>query len=152
MYATNSGADSFYLMDRTTGATTLIGALGGSTNPNGLAYNPDNQQLYMVDNTQDRLYTIDLVSGAATEVGPTGTGNLLGLVWIPSPPAFAPGDMNCDGLVNNFDIDPFVLALSEPDAYRLAYPDCDIMNADVNNDGLVNNFDIDPFVALISGG
>ena len=63
-----------------------------------------------------------------------------------------PGDLNCDGLVNNFDIDPFVLALTNPEQYALSFPECDILNADVNDDGVVNNFDIDPFVALISGG
>jgi hypothetical protein len=63
-----------------------------------------------------------------------------------------PGDMNCDGIVNNFDIDPFVLALSDPGAYQAAFPNCDINNADANGDGQINNFDIDPFVALISGG
>jgi hypothetical protein len=63
-----------------------------------------------------------------------------------------PGDLNCDGLVNNFDIDPFVLALSNPAAYAQAYPNCDIRNADIDGNGLVNNFDIDPFVALLSGG
>jgi hypothetical protein len=62
------------------------------------------------------------------------------------------GDLNCDGVVNNFDIDPFVLALSNPAAYAAAYPDCDAANADINGDGVVNNFDIDPFVALLSGG
>jgi len=60
--------------------------------------------------------------------------------------------MNCDGLVNNFDIDPFVLALSNPAGYAQAFPDCDLRNGDINGDGVVNNFDIDPFVALISGG
>jgi len=63
-----------------------------------------------------------------------------------------PGDMDCDGLVNNFDIDPFVLAISDPGAYEAAYPDCPLSNGDINEDGVVNNFDIDPFVALISGG
>ncbi|MBL8880015.1 MAG: hypothetical protein JNG88_12920 [Phycisphaerales bacterium] len=62
------------------------------------------------------------------------------------------GDANCDGEVNNFDIDPFVLALTNPSAYAAAHPDCTIDNADVNMDGAVNNFDIDPFVALITGG
>jgi hypothetical protein len=62
------------------------------------------------------------------------------------------GDMNCDGLVNNFDITPFVLALSSPAGYAEAYPDCDIANGDINGDGLVNNFDITPFVALLTGG
>ncbi|MGE0481067.1 MAG: hypothetical protein AB7Q17_11405 [Phycisphaerae bacterium] len=61
-----------------------------------------------------------------------------------------PGDLNCDGLVNNFDIDPFVLALTDPASYAAAFPTCDISRADVNDDGLVNNFDIDPFVALLT--
>ena len=63
-----------------------------------------------------------------------------------------PGDMNCDGLVNNFDIDPFVLAISDPNAYGLAYPGCDILSADIDENGLVNNFDIDPFVQCLTGG
>jgi hypothetical protein len=63
------------------------------------------------------------------------------------------GDMNCDGLVNNFDIDPFVLALTNPAAYASAYRNCDARNADVNHDGSSNNFDIDPFVlCLVNGG
>lgn len=62
------------------------------------------------------------------------------------------GDLNCDGVVNNFDIDPFVLALTDPAGYAAAYPECDIALGDVNGDGAVNNFDIDPFVALLTGG
>jgi hypothetical protein len=65
---------------------------------------------------------------------------------------WARGDLNCDGLVNNFDIDPFVLALSDPTAYAAAFPECDRTNADVNEDGRVDNFDIDPFVVLLGGG
>jgi len=60
------------------------------------------------------------------------------------------GDLNCDGVVNNFDIDPFVLALTDPAGYKAAYPNCDIMLADCNGDGAVNNFDIDPFVDLLT--
>ena len=62
------------------------------------------------------------------------------------------GDMNCDGVVNNFDIDAFVLALTNPVLYQTMYPDCDIMNGDMNGDGVLNNFDIDPFVAALAGG
>lgn len=62
------------------------------------------------------------------------------------------GDLNCDGLVNNFDINAFVIALSDPALYQEMYPGCDRNNADINGDGLVNNFDIDPFVALLAGG
>jgi hypothetical protein len=91
MYATNSGSDSFYSMNRATGATTLIGALTGPTNPNGVAYNFDNDTMYLVDNSTDTLYTIDLTTGAATVVGSTGTGNLLGLVYIAAAAVPEPG-------------------------------------------------------------
>jgi hypothetical protein len=63
-----------------------------------------------------------------------------------------PGDLNCDGLINAFDIDPFVLALTDPAAYAEAYSDCPIQNADCNGDGLVNAFDIDPFVVCLTEG
>ena len=59
------------------------------------------------------------------------------------------GDANCDGVVNLFDIDPFVLAMSDPSGYEAAYPDCDRMLADTDGDGSVSNFDIDPFVATL---
>ncbi len=62
-----------------------------------------------------------------------------------------PGDVNCDGLVNAHDIDPFVLALVDPEEYKIAYPGCLLTSADCNGDGLVNTFDIDPFVRLLTG-
>ena len=62
------------------------------------------------------------------------------------------GDLNCDGVCDAIDVEPFVLALVNPDAYELAYPDCDIMLADANRDGNVNLFDIDAFVALLARG
>ncbi|MBU0718066.1 MAG: hypothetical protein KJ749_07450 [Planctomycetes bacterium] len=65
--------------------------------------------------------------------------------------AYGLGDLNCDGAVNAFDIDPFVLALTDPAGYAAAWPNCDIMNGDINGDGVVNAFDIDPFVDLLTG-
>jgi hypothetical protein len=72
-------------------------------------------------------------------------------IWgvVPVPPLL--GDLNCDGVLNAFDIDPFVLALTDPAGYETAYPDCNRMLADCNNDGVVNAFDIDPFVGLLTG-
>lgn len=61
-------------------------------------------------------------------------------------------DTNCDGVVNAFDIDPFVLALTNQAAYEARFPDCSLMSADVSGDGLVNAFDIDPFVQALVGG
>ncbi len=63
-----------------------------------------------------------------------------------------PGDLNCDGVVNFDDIDPFVVALTGQAAYEAEYPGCRWLNADCNNDGQVNFNDIDAFVNLLSGG
>lgn len=62
------------------------------------------------------------------------------------------GDLNCDGLVNFGDINPFILALADPADYQNVFPACDIRNADVNQDCRVGFGDINPFVALLSGG
>jgi glucose/arabinose dehydrogenase/plastocyanin len=83
-----------------------------------------------------------MASATGTPFGTTGVVLRLALL----------GDINCDGLLNAFDIDPFVLALTNPTGYAAQFPDCDIRNADVNGDGLVNAFDIDPFVLVLTGG
>ena len=75
----------------------------------------------------------------------TSTGALLGVLY-------ACGDLNCDGAVNLFDIDPFVVALTVPSQYAQLYPDCDLTLADVNGDGWIDLFDVGPFVALLTGG
>jgi hypothetical protein len=62
------------------------------------------------------------------------------------------GDLNCDGIVGFDDINPFVLAISDPAAYVATYPDCDILNGDCNGDGFVDFDDINAFVVLLSGG
>jgi hypothetical protein len=61
-----------------------------------------------------------------------------------------PGDMDCDGEIGFGDINPFVLALSNPTAWQSQYPDCDIMNGDINGDGEFDFKDINPFVLLLS--
>jgi len=59
-----------------------------------------------------------------------------------------PGDMNCDGIVDFDDIDPFVEALGYPGGAGWPYA-CPWINGDCNGDGQVNFDDIDPFVGLI---
>ncbi len=62
------------------------------------------------------------------------------------------GDANCDDELNAFDIDPFVLALTDRALWEDTYWWCDYLCAnDVNRDGAVNAFDIDPFVELLTG-
>ncbi len=61
-----------------------------------------------------------------------------------------PGDLNCDGSVDFGDINPFVLRLSDPAAYQVAYPNCPDANGDINGDGSVDFGDINPFVTLLA--
>jgi len=63
-----------------------------------------------------------------------------------------PGDVNCDGTVDFADINPFVLALTDPAGYAAAYPECTIFNADAKGDGYVDFRDIVFFVRLLTDG
>jgi hypothetical protein len=91
-----------------------------------------------------------LVDGRYVYVtGGEGANSGVGLAIIEMPAM--PGDLNCDGAINGYDIDPFVLALTDPAGYAAAFSGCDLMAADCNGDGAVNGYDIDPFVALLVG-
>ncbi|TWT42289.1 hypothetical protein RAS1_34190 [Phycisphaerae bacterium RAS1] len=81
-----------------------------------------------------------------------GAFTLTGGFWAGAGTASGLGDMNCDGSTDILDINPFVLALSDPLTYAAVYPNCDINNGDINGDGEVNVLDINPFVALLAGG
>ncbi|MCG3127027.1 MAG: hypothetical protein CHACPFDD_01883 [Phycisphaerae bacterium] len=62
------------------------------------------------------------------------------------------GDANCDGHVDGFDVDGFVLLLTDPSAYDALFPDCDGQTfCDMNDDGSVNGFDVDGFVDALTG-
>jgi hypothetical protein len=62
---------------------------------------------------------------------------------------FATGDLNCDGRIDAFDIEAFVLALADRERYELAHPSCDPQLADLNADGAVDAFDIEPFIGAL---
>jgi len=72
-------------------------------------------------------------------------------LWATVPVQILVGDVNCDGEVNLLDINPFVLALTNPAGYEAQYPDCPFENRDINGDGLCNLNDINPFVRLLTG-
>jgi hypothetical protein len=100
----------------------------------------------------------DILGGQPISLNPTqfhsaeslfpGATPLLQVTYRPSDGLL--GDLNCDGTVDGFDIDPFVLALSDPGAYAAQFADCNVLNADVNADGAIDGFDIDAFAALVS--
>jgi hypothetical protein len=115
----------------------------GTTWQPGLLDIPGTYEAPLVDSASDRGETL-LVFDASTITSRLG----LWATWLRAP---NPGDMNCDLLVDAFDIDPFVAALTDAEAYAAAYPECYRLNADCNYDGAVNAFDIDPFVELLVG-
>ncbi|TWT41974.1 Carboxylesterase NlhH [Phycisphaerae bacterium RAS1] len=61
------------------------------------------------------------------------------------------GDLNCDGVVDVLDINPFILALADAAGYAAAFPDCSRNSADINDDGQVNVLDINAFITLVAG-
>ncbi len=69
----------------------------------------------------------------------------------PSNPCTAVGDLDCDGSTGVADINPFVLALTDPEAYALAHPDCDRFAADCSKDGRITVSDVNCFVKLVTG-
>jgi probable HAF family extracellular repeat protein len=70
--------------------------------------------------------------------------------WLAAIPPVLLGDVNCDGSVGFGDINPFVLLLADPAAWRQTYAGCPLANGDINQDGLVDFGDINPFIALLS--
>jgi len=61
------------------------------------------------------------------------------------------GDLNCDGTVSPEDIAPFVLALTDPDAYASAFPACSASRADLNADARTDGLDVQAFVNVLTG-
>ncbi len=59
------------------------------------------------------------------------------------------GDTNCDGGIDFFDIDPFLLALFNPAQYASTFCGGSICAADIDCSGQVDFFDIDPFLACL---
>jgi len=60
------------------------------------------------------------------------------------------GDMNGDGELDRFDVDAFVLALIDPEAYAGQFPDLDrTLRGDINGDGGLDALDVESFVDLL---
>ena len=64
-------------------------------------------------------------------------------------PAVVLGDMNCDGVVDSDDINPFVLALIDPPGFATQYPNCDLMRGDMQPDGHVDGADVQSFIDML---
>ncbi len=115
------------------------------------------------DTTLDPNYPADwyLEGEGAGSAGPpqavrffAGSPSLMTTGWdnFCLAPGVGTGDLNCDGVIDFGDINPFVMLLSDPAGYQAAFPNCCVQNGDCNLDGVVDFGDINPFVALLSGG
>jgi hypothetical protein len=131
------------------GNAETVGPTGPETSP-GWFYHEFNVQDFVALTDQVRLRFIASDEGDGSLV--EAALDDFSIATLNCDDTWQPGDLNCDGLINAFDIDPFVLALTDPGAYGSAYPGCNHMLADVNGDGTVNAFDIDPFVLVLTGG
>lgn len=70
--------------------------------------------------------------------------------WRPPPVRDVAGDCNCDGVLDFADINPFLLAMSNPLGYAAEWPRCPGARADVNRDGTVDAADAQWLVTLLS--
>ena len=82
----------------------------------------------------------------------TTAGGQVSAYWARWGCPYRHADLNCDGSLDFGDINPFVLALTNPTQYDVDYPDCDFLLADMNCDGTAWFEDINPFVACLSYG
>jgi hypothetical protein len=86
---------------------------------------------------------VDIASGTSTDVNANS---------IPDE-CESVGDVNCDGVTDLADINPFVLFLSNFVGWQAEFPGCDPLNGDINGDGTYGQeclSDINPFVDLIT--
>jgi len=96
---------------------------------------------------EDATFTETFSSGGVSgEATVTLNGDLLGTAPV------RVGDMNGDGQVDNLDINPFVLALTDAAAFEAQFGVEPVNVGDVNADGQFNNLDINPFVATLTDG
>ena len=74
-----------------------------------------------------------------------GDFELVGGFWAVAAAAPCdPCDMDCDGMVNAFDIEPFLELLFDPNPQP-----CAPCTGDVDGNGDINSFDIEPFLECL---
>ncbi len=157
-----------YLWQPGTGA--LVRTLdAGDAYISDVAFSPDGQTMMAAVSTasfERRIRFWNVADGALLETLNPGDDVVNSVAWSPSAatiayglsngevvvarnPLMLAGDVNCDGLVDFGDINPFVAAITDEALYRATYPNCDPMYADVTGDGAADFGDINPFVALL---
>ncbi len=129
----------------------LQGTLGDVQSAGGFVFVTDNSTA--IDGIQG-IYSFTLnPDGTLTQNGPIAS--TLGIAprsiatWLPP---FTPGDMNCDGVLDENDVGPFVLALIDPQGYEDAFPGCPASNGNIISRDEFNGLDIAAFADALLGG
>ena len=144
-YQQGRGSHQLMRLDITSGELHEIGHVVLGSHPNqSIAFTPDGRLFAVGDPFFAELNPEDAT--IISELPLNGDYRGLALAQGPSPPV---GDLNCDLFVNAFDIEPFIVALFEPENYPVLYPDCDINLGDINGDGSIDPLDIEPFLNLL---
>lgn len=93
--------------------------------------------------TVSNLAFSDLIEGTHIDLG-GGADEIFGITTIVVEGKQAPllGDVNCDGLVNLLDVDPFITLINRGGFST---------KADMNEDGAVNLLDVVPFIDALGG-
>ena len=153
LYAFDIGGDVLYSVDPMSGATTFVGQPGGDANfAQGMDFDPVSNVLYQSVYTGGGTGSYgswDLDTGTFTEIlplpmfeDPIGTGYEFEMA-IRGEAGGLLGDVNCDGVVDLLDINPFVNLITTGGFSA---------KADINGDGAVDLLDVAPFVAILTGG
>jgi hypothetical protein len=144
------GTDFGWGIDVADGAVYVVGSTidGSDTDALLLAYDTDLNLLWSYswggtgDDSANDIAVQDGILYVAGTLGDEAFVEAYGVV----------GDLNCDGVVDFRDINPFVLYLSNFTVWQETYTDCPPQNGDINSDGAYSSFaDINPFVALLTG-
>ncbi|MDX2200668.1 MAG: S8 family serine peptidase [Phycisphaerae bacterium] len=130
------------------GLSTLGGVADPRNNTEGAFLNPATSAIYNLRVVAANINS-DAIPGDAALTDQDFALVCYNCLPVAPPPLM--GDMNCDGVLSVGDIAGFVLALTDPDAYALAYPECDINRADINADLFISVGDIAGFVSLLTG-
>lgn len=134
--------------------TAVASGAGGLSDPRGIAVDDDGR-LYIASFATHSIKRFSALGAPLGDFVPPFSGGLASptqLFFAQGESNNSPGDMNCDGVLSVGDISGFVLALTNPDGYAAAFPNCDRNLADVNGDSAVSVGDIGPFVLALTSG
>ncbi|MEW6199632.1 MAG: hypothetical protein AB1601_13335 [Planctomycetota bacterium] len=115
-----------------------------NTSPLGTFYNPDGSGIPLPSLGVHKHWNDPTHKQYSRNLG---TGDGIELIHVS---AHRIGDLNCDDHVDFGDINPFVMALTNPARYQATYPDCNRLNGDCNGDARADFGDINPFVRLLA--